>query len=121
MLTMTAWTGDSYLCAREIFEALGDEFKLRVWLVQVKDAGMQPGAEALEHLDRENAIPYHQLLAMLHPGVQIVDGELVGLTTENSDRIVLRAVDGSHWDLETKDDRVLELAEDRFPAWKKAG
>lgn len=115
-LSIPAWEEDRYLSLTELLILFGRYFIKLKWYVRVEEAAPEPGAEKLESLDPLAPIDIFELLHLVSPTIQIIDGTITAKETEDAEpKLVLRAVDSSSWDIETNNIEVLSLARSRFP------
>ncbi|MEZ4312249.1 MAG: hypothetical protein R3F14_29825 [Polyangiaceae bacterium] len=76
-----------------------------------------PRAEELESTHADKRLSTLELLHLVTPDVQIIDGEIVGYsaTDEEVPVILFRAVDSTSWDVESDDSDVLALIRTTYP------
>jgi len=66
--------------------------------------------------DGRQTVTGDELLAITESDVQLIEGELHGFEdVPERPWVVVRAVDGAWWDVESTDPRVLYLVKERFP------
>jgi hypothetical protein len=105
-----AWRGDRYIDAASVLDALGPPAHGLVWRVAVDE--MAPGDERL--LAASPPLPTAALRALVGPEVQIIDGALVGFDGD-AQRVLVRAVDSSWWDVESEDEELIARIRAAFP------
>lgn len=111
-LSMPAWKDDRYISLAEILLNIGRSLINMQWYVHIDEAAPEPGAEQLEALSSKTPISIFELLHLVTPSIQIIDGEITAKdeTKTETPYLLLRAVDSTSWDIETNLDYiVLEL------------
>jgi hypothetical protein len=61
------------------------------------------------------ALSIFELLHLVTPGVQIIDGEITAKDKGGKQLLLLRAVDSSSWDVETDLEHIIRALEDLYP------
>jgi len=74
-----------------------------------------PGVEALEALDPSVSLDTLELLHLITPRVQIIDGVIESYDEKEGLILLIRAVDSTSWDIETEDIELLEALQRVYP------
>ena len=113
--SMLAWIGDHYISLAEILLCLGKSLADLQWYVKITEIAPEPGAEQLEALSPTTALSIFELLHLVTPGIQIIDGEITATDQSGKQQLLLRAVDSSSWDVETDLEQIVRTLEDSYP------
>jgi len=117
-LSIPAWEEGRYLSLTELLILFGRYFINLKWYVRVEETAPEPGAEKLDSIDPLVSMDIFKLLHLVSPTVQIIDGTITASDTDDSEpKLILRAVDSSSWDIETKNTEVLSIVRSRFPEY----
>ncbi len=110
-ITFHAWKDERDRTTADVLDALGDRVERLRWRVHILDATSDEPALFDTHTERATAA----LLELLG-GVQIIDGDLQGRRPGDEEPyVIVRAVDGSWWDVESEDAGLLDAARAKFP------
>lgn len=112
---MPAWTGDHYISLAEILLCIGKLLTDLQWYVNINEVAPEPGAEQLEALSPAVPLSIFQLLHLVTPGIQVIDGEITAKDKGGKQLLLLRAVDSSSWDVETDLEHIVRKLEDSYP------
>ncbi|WP_139220758.1 hypothetical protein [Ectopseudomonas composti] len=112
---MSAWRDDHYISLSEILLCIGKSLTDLQWYVKITEVAPEPGAEQLEALSPAAPLSIFQLLHLVTPGIQIIDGEITAKDESGKQRLLLRAVDSSSWDVETDLEHIVRALEDSYP------
>lgn len=113
--SMSAWRNAHYISLAEILLCIGKSLTGLQWYVKSTEVAPEPGAEQLEALSPAAALSIFQLLHLVTPGIQIIDGEITAKDESGKQQLLLRAVDSSSWDVETDLEHVVRTLEDSYP------
>ena len=111
-LSMPAWKDDRYISLAEILLNIGKSLINMQWYAHIDEVAPEPGADKLEALSPMTPINIFELLHLVTPNIQIIDGEIIAKdeTKTGNPYLLLRAVDSTSWDIETNLDHIaLEL------------
>lgn len=115
-ITICAWRDAHYLSLENILDALVDYCHSYRWTLNVIDAAPEPGAQALIEHDLNQSLSYDELLKLVSPELQIIDGEAVAFERDSSnEKLMIRAIDSTSWDIETEEEIIFERIKARFP------
>ncbi|MFC5472434.1 hypothetical protein [Paraherbaspirillum soli] len=116
-LSIPAWKANKYLSLEEILLAIGDSCKHLYWCLRVFEASTEPGTDALNEVNPEKAMSYSNLLNLVTPKLQIIDGEATAGdgNVSSERRVLIRAVDSTSWDIETNIPDVITKIRQSFP------
>lgn len=115
-ISMLAWNDDEYISLAEIILAIGWPLRKMIWHIRVEEASIEPGAEALENSCPSDSYSTLQLLRMITPNIQIIDGEIIGTAQDDTeDYIKIEAIDSTHWDIESNITELIESIKNIFP------
>jgi hypothetical protein len=117
MLTFRAWQEQHYISAAELLLTIGRPLCNLRWRVRIEEVAPAPGAVELEDVGPNKELTTFELLHLVTPDIQIIDGELEG-RDQNSDSVVvcLRAVDSTSWDVESDVAAIMEPVRTTFEA-----
>lgn len=117
-LSMPAWKDDRYISLAEILLGIGKSLTHMQWYARIDEAAPEPGAEQLEALSPTTPISIFELLHLVTPSIQIIDGEITAKdeTKTGNHYLLLRAVDSTSWDIETNLDYIAAELKDLYPA-----
>lgn len=113
--SMSAWRDDNYISLAEILPCIGKSLTDLQWYVNIHEVAPEPGAEQLEALSPTVPLSILQLLHLVTPGIQIIDGEITAKDESGKQQLLLRAVDSSSWDVETDLEPIVRALEDSYP------
>lgn len=113
--SMSAWRDDHYISLAEILLCIGKSLTDLQWYVKIHEVAPEPGAEQLEALSPTVPLSIFQLLHLVTPGIQIIDGEITAKDESGEQQLLLRAVDSSSWDVETDLEHIVRTLEDSYP------
>lgn len=113
--SMPAWIGDHYISLAEILLCIGTSLTGLQWRVNIHEVAPEPGTEQLEALSPAAALSIFELLHLVTPGAQIIDGEITAKDKGGKQLLLLRAVDSSSWDVETDLEHIVRALEDSYP------
>ncbi len=113
--SLPAWIGDHYISLAEILLCIGKSLTDLQWYVKITEVAPEPGAEQLEALSPAAPLSIFQLLHLVTPGIQIIDGEITAKDKGGKQLLLLRAVDSSSWDVETDLKHIVRALEDSYP------
>ncbi|MFG3001449.1 hypothetical protein [Streptomyces sp. NPDC048340] len=114
-LTFSAWRDGPpkrYVTLAELLLRMG-EFALELtWTVEVYEEGVHPELERAAALGRIGTL---ELLALVAPARQLVDGDYDGYDAGGRLVLELQEFDGTSWDLRTAEPLVLDAVRRWFP------
>jgi hypothetical protein len=113
--SLPAWIGDHYISLAEILLCIGKSLTDLQWYLKITEVAPEPGAEQLEALSPAAALSIFELMHLVTPGIQIIDGEITAKDESGKQLLLLRAVDSSSWDVETDLEHVVRTLEDSYP------
>ena len=116
-LSIPAWRNSHYISLAEILLNIGKSLINMQWFVRIDEAAPEPGAEQLEALLPTTPLSIFELLHLVTPSIQIIDGEITAkdeTKTENP-YLVIRAVDSTSWDIETNLDHIAHELKQPYP------
>lgn len=115
-LSIPAWKDEHYICLAEILLVIGSFITNMQWQVKFDEVAPCEKTDELECFDSNSRISTYELLHMITPAIQVVDGE-VSATDKFGVEICLliRAVDSTSWDIETNLVDVLKAIKGAFP------
>jgi hypothetical protein len=106
-ITFFVWRGSSGVSLLQLLELVGSARVLESqWRLRYGDSAGEPqAAQALNDLsDSGVRFPGSTLHRLAAQGVQLIDGELSAYEDDQGDAwLILRAVDSTHWDVESQD------------------
>jgi predicted secreted protein len=116
-LSIPAWRGEHYVSLGELLQLLREVVSEYSWHLNVDEASPGPRQIDLHALRADTWLKTTDLLNLVSPDAQIIDGEAVGFSqpTDTVPTIVLRAVDSTSWDLESDDPSVIARVSAAFP------
>lgn len=122
-LTFRSWKGTRYVSLAEILLIIGRfavDLELR-WYTRLIEVAPGPGAETLEALDASRGMNIFELLHLVTPDIQIIDGEVIARREDRGSgpSLVIRAVDSTFWDIETDVTCVIETLREAYPEAKE--
>lgn len=106
-ITFRAWNDGRYIPLGEILLVLGSRILRFMWTLRLIEIAPHPRSHALEAVRPESSIGTLELIHLVTPDVQIIEGEVFGSVDGLSPRVVIRAVDSTSWDIETDDEEIL--------------
>ncbi len=113
-LSLKAWRGNTYLSLAELLLVIGNRILGLKWKLQIREIAPGPGASALESARPEQLIDTLELLHLVSPCIQLIDGEISGYDTDGNLVLRLRAVDSTWWDIETDNTQILGTIKETF-------
>lgn len=109
MITFPAWQGKRYIGLAEILVRFGNLALELEWSCTIDETAPEPRGPELESLTPDIRLPTLDLLALVAPDVQVIDGQFNGYRYGTNDPTVrIRAVDSTAWDIETRNLDVLQ-------------
>jgi hypothetical protein len=115
-LSIPAWRGDYYLSLSELLLQVASKLIDAEWYLCVVEAAPEPGGEALENFDNRRAMNIFELLHIITPKVQIVDGEVIArFNLKESFCLRIQAIDSTSWDIETECRELLSIFQNAYP------
>lgn len=117
-LTFPAWIGEHYVSLAELLLTLGRSILSCSWEARVDEIAPHPRANRIEAIVPSQRIGTMELLHLVTPDVQVIDGELRCLRDagDHEPWISIRAVDSTSWDVESSNEEILEIIRNAFPA-----
>ncbi|RIA31645.1 hypothetical protein DFO61_2370 [Ectopseudomonas oleovorans] len=113
--SMSAWRDDHYISLAEILLCIGKSLTDLQWYVKIHEVAPEPGAEQLEALSPAASLSIFQLLHLVTPSIQVIDGEITAKDESGKQQLLLRAVDSSSWDVETDLEHIVRALEGSYP------
>jgi hypothetical protein len=115
-VTMSAFQGDVPVTFDQILEVLGARGRSAMWRISKLEVAPSGPADRLHAAsDLDSALCGDELFA-LAAGTQVIDGEFEASRGEGTEPwVLLRAVDGTSWDVVSDDLGVLRDYERSFP------
>jgi hypothetical protein len=114
-ISLKAWHNATYVSLAELLIVIG-RFVLRLrWKLHLQEVSPGPGSVVLESLWPNRELDTFELLHVVTPSVQIIDGEILGYDSQGKLALTLRAVDSSSWDIETDNQQILRLILEMYP------
>jgi hypothetical protein len=118
VLGVTFTNDDQDISLRDVLEVLGRRGTLSTWQLKFVEAiGASAPVDALHSFDEQGArMPGRVLVAYANTTpLQIIDGEFLGFD-DGAKRpwVLIRAVDGRWWDVQTDETDVLRRCASRF-------
>lgn len=119
MIEISAWRGKHYIGIAELLLVLGRYIKDLRWRLRVVEAGLGPQEDLLEAWDPAVDMSTYDLLHLVTPRAQLIDGEVEGFMPDESRYpvLILRAVDSTSWDVQSSIQEVLEVIKTEYPAY----
>ncbi len=115
-LSIPAWRDEHYVCLAEILLIVGRFITNMQWQIKFDEVAPCEKADELERFDSNARISTYELLHMVTPTIQIVDGEAVATDQFGVEAcLLIRAVDSTSWDIETNLVDVLKVIKGAFP------
>jgi hypothetical protein len=114
-LSFRAWRDGRYVALAEILVLLRPRVLNFSWALRLVEVAPHPMARALESVSPETSLGTLELIHLVSPDVQVIDGEVVGSVDGASPRIVVRAVDSTSWDIESDDEEIVSEARRAHP------
>lgn len=114
-LTFRAWRDGRYVALGEILVVLGPRILDLSWTLRLVDVAPHPRAHHLEAVPPDKSLGTLELIHLVTPDLQIVDGEVTGSADGLSPKVMIRAVDSTSWDIESDDVAVLSAIKYAFP------
>ncbi len=116
-VTFPAWRENGFIPLIEVLQALGPAVLDRRWTIS--DAEFGAGRRGSDELRRLAAtgqeISTAQLIDLVSDGVQLVDGDAIGLDVEGVRPVLaVRSIRGDAWDVEIDDQTVLAVVRRAF-------
>ena len=115
MLSIPAWKNANYLSLEDILLAVLDVCKHLMWRLNVSEVAPEPGAMVLNDITPEMSMNYFELIDLVKPGLQIIDGEVIAEDINSNSYVLIRAVDSTSWDIETNMPTVIMTIKQAFP------
>ena len=113
-ISLKAWRGNTYLSLAELLLTLNDRISNLKWKMKINEIGPGPGALALESLLPNQLVSTLELIHLVSPSIQIIDGIIEGWDSNGLLFVRLRAVDSTWWDIETEDSQILRIITEKF-------
>jgi hypothetical protein len=113
LLSVPTWIGSHYVSLAELLLLIGSKFINAEWYIRTDEAVPVPGGEVLELLNKDNSVDIFHLFHLVTPDIQIIDGEIIA-KSDNEICLAVKAVDGSTWDIVTKDNDVYSIIENHY-------
>lgn len=117
-LSIPAWQQDSPVYLAELILALGSSARNLLWQLRSLDVAPNTGSNKLAEANQSNKmLTTLDLLHIITPDVQIIDGEIIGYQNiaAGSPHILFRAVDSTTWDIEITDGSDFHALSAAFP------
>jgi len=116
-LTFKAWREDHYVSLSELLLVLGRDILEFNWRLQLDELAPHPMAKVLEEVAPEKLFETLDLLRLVTPDVQIVDGAVRGYigASDPSPVVVIRAVDSTSWDVESENSEIIAAIKRAYP------
>lgn len=103
-----AWRDGDYVGLAEILVCLGRAALDLEWACQVDEAAPEPGNDELEKLSPEVRVPTLNLLSLVAPDHQVIDGRFDGYSRASGEMVVsILAIDSTFWVLESREPSIL--------------
>jgi hypothetical protein len=116
VFTIDAWgEGESYISLACILKKCRFFVEHLKWSVKIDEMAPQPGAEQLEELPPLSLIGTVDLLGMLEPDLQVIDGSVIGYCRQDRPVLTIKAIDGCHWDFIIESDGMSREIQKLFP------
>jgi hypothetical protein len=117
MVTFNAWREGRCVTLSELLLLLLPKIQGFTWRLSLAEISPHPMAEELEVVAGQKALGTRELVELVAPGVQIIDGKIEGFVDAraSSPSIVIRAVDSTSWDVESEDDEILSTIGHEYP------
>ena len=108
-ITFPAGGADRPAGLLDVLRLLGERGGKSVWLLKNLEVAPSPSADRLHDAsDRGLWVPGAELLELAAGYTQVIDGELIAHDSpEDVPWVVLRAVDGTEWDVHSEDESLL--------------
>jgi hypothetical protein len=115
-VTFSAWSRDRPIGLGRVLETLGPRAIGSIWTLRGVEVAPGPSAEQLHDLsDKGDPVDGRRLAELAAPEVQVIEGDLTAIEPGSADPwLVLRAIDGTSWDVLSADVKVLDRITDRF-------
>ncbi|WP_406287607.1 hypothetical protein [Embleya sp. NBC_00896] len=124
VITFSAWrdsTYDGYIGLAEILGHLGTHGVDLEWSCEIDELAPEPHDPALESLTHRDRISTTELLRLVTPNKQIIDGRFDGMPPETRDPTVsILAIDSSEWEIESADPDLVHRLLSAYPDGKIA-
>ena len=116
-VSMKAWRDQHYVNLDELLRVLEQFIVGFTWKSRIDEAAPGPAQQRIEQLDPEQRLSTAELLRLITPDAQVIDGKFLGYATleQQSPTLVLRAVGSTWWDVESDDEGVLALIQTTYP------
>jgi hypothetical protein len=116
-LSISAWNNDKYISLEEILRAMEHLVVGFTWWLRVLETAPEPGSEVLNDVNPELPMSYADLLTLVTPNLQIIDGEAIARDEiHNSNKyVIIRAIDSTSWDVETEMNGIVSAILHAYP------
>lgn len=114
-LTLRAWQDGRYIALAELLDLIGPFYPGRQWHMRIEECAPQPGSEILEAWSAETPVSLEELLGLVAPDIQVIDGVILATGSAGETALRLIAVDGSDWDIESDCAAAIAAVRNRFP------
>lgn len=113
-LSLKSWREDNYISFSELLDTLAHFTEQLNWTVDISDAGCSSHSEKIESFDSHLRIRTIDLVTLITPDIQIVEGDILGYNSLNELVISIRAVDGSWWDVRSNEVDIFNALVDKY-------
>lgn len=115
-LSIPAWRDEHYICLAELLLILGKFITNMQWQIKFDEVAPCEKADKLERFDSNARISTYELLHMVTPAIQVVEGEVAAVDQLGAGIcLLIRAVDSTSWDIETNLVDVIKEIKNSFP------
>ncbi len=105
-----AWQSGRYIGLAELLIRLGGLALDLEWACNVEEAAPEPGNEKIEELRPDAPVTTLNLLSLVSPDRQIIDGRFEGYSHKSGEMIIsIQAVDSTSWVVESKESSIVTL------------
>src|SRR2546425_881570 len=115
-VSFAAWQNGRYVGLAEILLVLGRAVIGLIWRLQIAEVAPEPGSAGLNQATDAEGLSTLDVLHLVAPDVQIIDGEVQGFRGDDSSPVlVIRAVDSTSWDVVAADTEILAVIRAAYP------
>jgi hypothetical protein len=116
-VTFNAWREGQPVSLHDLMRVLEPFVRGLTWKLRLDEVAPGPWVERLEAIGPEERLTTSEVLRLVTPDVQLIDGALFGYGGPGQEppSLVLRAVDSTSWDVESASEEVLALVRRAWP------
>jgi len=117
-LTFRSWRDGTYIPLAEILLVLGPLILKLKWRLEIEEAAPESSAEALYEIPSSSLLACLDLVHLVTPDIQIIDGKIFGYDASGRSTLSIGAIRGDDWDIETNDAEILRVVARAYPEAK---